>query len=112
MNLDALSGLLSGYFHQDWDTEWSDWTTAISSFGRNECIARIVDVVGELRILRAANMSETDLEQWLMNNGCFYHPPGTGIPASAWIQELEDSLATTGAERASASDTPSTDDPC
>ena len=83
----ALSSLLAGYLHQDWDLEFEAASAATADFASNESVEVVLAVLSELAMVNAASLDESVVETLLRGTGCYYRPTETS--AKSWLVGAE-----------------------
>ena len=90
-----LAGFLSGYLHQDWDTEIASPGEAATHFGSTGRIENVFVALGEGAVL-LARFNESELESYLISAGCYYIEWGA---TSEWLREMLSGIAAAAALR-------------
>jgi hypothetical protein len=87
MSLAALSELMNGYFHQDWDTYGADDEQVVRVFVADdpELAALLPD---EIDVLLRGSVSEAELETLLRSFGCETDPFSTDGSYRTWLTQL------------------------
>jgi len=87
MSSPALSELMNGYFHQDWDTYGSDDEQVVRVFVADDpdLAALLPD---EIDVLLSSSVSEAELETLLRSFGCETDPFSTDGSYRTWLTQL------------------------
>ncbi|MEX0426884.1 contact-dependent growth inhibition system immunity protein [Nocardioides sp. DS6] len=97
MNLPNLTQFLGAYLHQDWDLEYRDATDGAIDFARHDDADCVRMAISEIESLLAAELSEEQLQDWLLGAGCYYLP---GEPVREWLRTLREVMTEEVARRA------------
>jgi hypothetical protein len=97
-NYPALSQLLAGYFHQDWQEDHESPEAAVQAFARDASGATVAAAASEIDRLLSAGYDDTAMSQLLADGfDCNYMPETDGLTSLAWLGEVRDTLRSTSA---------------
>ena len=82
---EQLSALLAGYFHQDWDLEFPNYSAVANHFVGEADTATVETVLGQLAIL-AASENEVQINEILTAAGCYFRPVDGSL--SDWLKDF------------------------
>ena len=85
----SLWQLLGGYFHQDWDLDYSSPDEALRDFfdGQPVLAPRLAD---EIERVLALEKSDTELDELILEFGSSYLPTSNGVRSQTWLSGIRD----------------------
>ena len=89
MKTNDVSNFLSGYFHEDWETEAESDTEIIASFRQSGVSVASIEALAENLEAVAIEREREISDEWLLkDHGCYYKPSVDGLSGSDWLRRL------------------------
>ncbi len=92
-NYPALSQLLAGYYHQDWQEDHPSPEAALQAFVRDASAVTVANAASEIDRLLSAGLDDASLTRMLIEGfDCNYIAETVGLTSQAWLSGVRDAL--------------------